>query len=371
VRFRNNLRNDMNVLRARINETEARTSMPRSGPTAGNPAMLCQVMTGGNMPTAVPRYFLTKPCSIHFKEREGAPITFKPLGGKSVVGVLGPEAPQIGDYLIAGLKGGRWTAGYGGKPPTDCSCTCVPKSLSFTSDGGPQFVLDDDGNVIFSPGNPFLLQGPFSIQFNWGPPPGGNRWYMRPVHFEGTCVGYPGYLQLPDMGWFAEPFEIGTTSGDPLSGVPGGMPIMQYFYFYVSGCAAYIISAQGGLTPGSDELTGPFGDCHAGCFVEYGTPVINANLGAGGTVGGVGGSAVAGLFAEGPDDIKNTCDPFRLRYWSWSGLDSNGGFTTVSGSTLEVKAADGDYTSDDCVELDETKSAGVPQGFVLCPESWE
>ncbi len=89
---------------------------------------LGRVYSGGAIPTAMPRVFLTHPLSVSVAESEGAAPTVTPDTSVSVpVVVVGPTAPVVGDDVLARLIDGVWIGQVAG--PTRPYMTCTPCSI--------------------------------------------------------------------------------------------------------------------------------------------------------------------------------------------------------------------------------------------------
>lgn len=128
----------------------------------GAPSYIGQVYSGGALPTAVPRVYLTRPVSTAATEAEGQTPTHTTDGASSVpVLVLGPRVPVAGDNLVARQVGGYWVAQLGKTAaastvvPTNCTAGCpVPTTIVMTS---------SNTTCTGAHGLPF----PASVTFTW------------------------------------------------------------------------------------------------------------------------------------------------------------------------------------------------------------
>lgn len=103
------------TLRARLDRLLAAADRLDRDRPGGVPRYLGRVYSGGALPTAVPRVYLTRPLALAATESEGSAVTLTPDTTRSVpVLVLGPGVPAAGDDLIARQTQGRWVAGFGG-----------------------------------------------------------------------------------------------------------------------------------------------------------------------------------------------------------------------------------------------------------------
>lgn len=106
----------------------------------GVPRYCGRVYSGGALPTAVPRVYLTRPLAISATESEGATPTLTADATRSVpVLVIGPGVPVAGNDLIARQHAGRWVAPFPATAApvvtTPCSPCAIPRidlSLSWT-----------------------------------------------------------------------------------------------------------------------------------------------------------------------------------------------------------------------------------------------
>lgn len=319
------MRNDIRILRRRLDDAFAALPRPRRSST-GAPTMLGVVTDRGDMPTTVPAFFSVTPATVQYSgpPMAGMPITVEPYtdGRSSSFLVIGPDVPVAGDALIARLApGGRWIADHSARPKTSPCCTCIPRTLLFDSDA-PAVMTGDDALP------PFYTGLPYPLTFEWGPPPvpsvviysaGGGSGAQGVEGLDAQAGAY-AYVQFPSAAWFTEPFSIA-----------GGAQIA--LYAYVSGCAMFII--------------------------PFSVGAVTVNLLAGGTTTFGGFYDPFDYLCTGLNKAWSPCNPFEVDFWTFGGIAPN----EVSGTDYLIMTGSTSYYYQygGCIELDNNFSAGVGQ----------
>jgi hypothetical protein len=130
---------DLKGRRLDLIEDQARGfRVPEMDPGA---AAMGRVYNAGHMPSAAGNFFAVHRVIPSFNEAEGAVAGTTDLGFNAVFGVVGTQAPSVGDVLIADRIGGRWIAerfgaGSSGIVTTPgCPCGSSPATIFQTSTG--------------------------------------------------------------------------------------------------------------------------------------------------------------------------------------------------------------------------------------------
>lgn len=239
---------DIETIRRRINQIESSilAVTGRNGQTRAGRRYVGKIYSGGSLPTAANRFYLTHPVtSISGTETENGTATINVETSVSVP-VLVLDGPMaVDDYVIADLVNGIWVAeegqATGSGTPTGslpgCICATPPASLTLTATGCSGLI--DSCTIVYGPtpsgfvsqmgASSYLSTATFTDSLGYD-----YYWYLNcfsstirlqpayPSYYLGSywieAVFYYWTIGLP--GNTCSPFSL--TNGTPTLGLPPG-----------------------------------------------------------------------------------------------------------------------------------------------------